>query len=394
MSEQVGSWRIDWAAFAEEQDNVRTLDELVSSDAPPPLGGGRVDDFSAVMPGSGEEPSFFVRMLPFSEASDVIRDADLLIYVWPRLKQGGPVELFKQRGWHAEICYRNEGETHQTAAWGNEGVRDATFIGAKRPNRIMHAVRLELPSVEPQRLRQLKAEVRRWRRVFDRYRFPKGGDLYTGSHKYFDPSDFGSTEDLAEIARKLVARRPGSVPAVPDVTCVQWCHQVLSLALCFPLSERTLSDLGVKEEYADFWEAELGCAPGGLEGLDELPYKALSPAQVAQDVLDVYCGGRRLLDLIKQPDSPLYGVLIAGMLSGMPEAVRPDIEAYIEGIQRSGDLSSPLRLAGKGELRFLLPISFFCSARRASRPGAESSMDYIGTFVNDSVLVREGTDSS
>ena len=127
MARLLGEWTIDWAGFAARRW-PGTLDELVTSLVPEALGGGTVDDFSAIVDENRCACEPYLRVVPFGPNSkavnDVIQDGDILSFVFPRLEGGGAVEMLKQRGWHAEVCHkRDDGIACQRAPWG-PGQRD------------------------------------------------------------------------------------------------------------------------------------------------------------------------------------------------------------------------------------------------------------------------------
>ena len=387
MSRIVGDWDIDWAAFRQKY-GVSSLDELVTSVRHPAFGGGTADDFSASIDSGRRLGEFFLRPVPFREIEPYIQDSDLVVYVYHKCSAAGLVDLLKQRGQHAEICYVDgAGVACQTAPWGSK-LQSRPIAKEEHPHRIMHVFRIRMPSVSAEREQGLKQQVHWWRRIFNKHEFPAGGDQYTGSHRFMDPADFGTLDELAQLAVALIDRAPTDRPNVPKVTCVQWAYQVLCLGTCFPITEKTLCALGVREVYARNWEGQLGLADPDLEALDVLPFAPSSPAEVLQSYLDVYCNGISLLEMLHEDDSPITKLLGGALSSQMLPDFSVAVGAYLETVRTAGDISLPLEVPGRAPYRFVMPITPFCESRMPPEDVSAPWCQYVATGFNDVYLVR------
>ena len=292
MSTILGKWTIDWGKFGQHYA-VRSLDELVSSTMPevPGIPFQRpVDDFSAVYDDALVRCGPYLRIIPYGGSQDlispVVQDGDLFVFVHQRLDYSNPLMLLEQRGWHAELCYKNDaGVAFQTAPWGDSLGNhpcNQTVDGGGHDDRIVHVFRPEFPSMSQQQADALKQQVRAWRRVFNKHRFPRDGEQFPASPWFFDPADFATVADLEVLAKALVCRSPNDFPNVPEVTCVQWSYEVLCLALNVPLTAENLGRLGIRGDYDRHWAASLGTPPATICGLGRLPFVPYSPAEVLQ----------------------------------------------------------------------------------------------------------------
>ena len=387
MAKLIGEWTIDWPCFASRgwPDN---LVDLVSSPASAQLGSGTVDDLSATVDEDRRAIEPYLRIIPFGPNSTAvnttIEDGDVLSFVSPRLEGGGAVEVLKQRGWHAEVCYRNDdGIAREKAPW-NATPRDEPCNNGQE-DWVIHIFRPRFPGVSPDRLISLKQQARLWKDIFDRYEFPSDGDQCTGSHKYLDPADFSTVTEIEGIARKLVSHPRGTMPDVPKVTCVQWAYQVLCLSLCVPLNKMNLERLGVWDTFKTNWPDMADKTPPDLNGTGKLPFIPYSPAQVLQAYLDTYAPGKSLIELLENIVSRtmLEGMLMQQQLPGLPE----NIPQYFDNILATGDITQPLVVPGRPPYRFVMPITFFCDARAALRKDPDDPwLQYVGTMVHEGMV--------
>lgn len=390
MSKFIGDWEINWDTF-KAKFGVANLEELVSSTVPGELGGGIVDDFSAMIDENRCVVEPYLNIIPFGPTStvvnDVIHDGDILSFVYAKMGVGGPVEILKQRGWHAEICFKSKDNiAMQRAPWGHSQVERK--CNDNKIDWVIHVFRPIIPTIEIKQFEELKKQVRLWKVIFDKHVFPSAGDQYTGSHQYLDPADFNSVTDIKAIARKLISRSQYDMPNVPKVTCVQWAYQILCLSLNVPLNEKTLVELGVYKQFKEHWNDLNVLVPEDLIGADVLPFVPYSPAQVLQCYLDVYAKGRSLLEILREPKAKnfMQKLIESNKLPGLPEA----ISAYLSKILETGDISIPLTVQGRQEYRFVMPISFFCDSRIAHKKGSEQPwFQYVGTLIHESMVKRK-----
>ncbi len=338
---------------------------------------------------STQDCDFVVYMLERTNAGPLRVNPGDVLGSLKRLKKEHLVEFLKQRGWHAEAAYTgNDGTARQVAVWGPRH-SDRQFHEGDTKFAIMHIFHPEFPGVDAERLAGLKGEIRRWKEIFNKHRFPENGDLYTGSHKYLDPADFTTPDELAAIAVRLIDRPPNEEPKIGSVTCVQWSYQTVCLALNFHLNRHTLKELGVFDSYEKHWMPRLGAASEDLRGLNMLPFMAYSPAEVLQESLNTYAPGHRLVDLLRTHDD--LGLVPGALLSSveLPGFVE-HVPGYLHRVAETGDISLPFDVQGHA-VRFVMPIAFYCENRRASSLDANAPwFRYIATAVHESCVTRKG----
>ena len=155
VSRIIGDWDIDWPTFRQKY-GVGSLDELTLSPRHSVFGGGTADDLSASIDSDRAPAEFFVRPVPFGEIGPYVQDSDLVVYVYHQCAAAGLVDLLKQRGQHAEICYLDgAGVPHQTAPWGAK-LQSRPIAKEEHPHRIMHVFRIRMPSASAEREQALK----------------------------------------------------------------------------------------------------------------------------------------------------------------------------------------------------------------------------------------------
>ena len=399
MTEQLellGPWRINWDVFKKHCD-VRnrplpgSLAQLVATQVPELLGGGRVDDFSATYDERRQPRNPYLRFIPTGtgtaddEVNGLVTDADLFVYSFGKVEDG-PLGMLKQRGWHGEICYKKNGIAWQTAAWDKENpedrVRDRPIAHLERQNVMGHVFRYEVPTMKPASLALLRAQVRLWKTV---YQLPK---VPSRENWNSDQSDFNSVESLGVVAKTLLQRAPNEEPALDPVTCIQWVYTVLCLALLYPLTEEVLEELSCTAEYQRNWLPSLGRPPATLPRLHELPFPPYSPGQILQAYLDVYNEGEALVELLARLPEGGVGDLIASVASLFPrQEVRDEIPSYFEQVIQTKDVGRQLKHAPHG---FVIPSSFFWQSRAPDPDPARPWFRYVATVVHQDFLKLSG----
>lgn len=307
------------------------------------------------------------------ELVNLVKDGDLLGYIrapmapsitLPCALTADVTNIIKGRISHAEIAYADgQCRSRQISLWdpGNSSQPiipkdrflyedfDTASIGIYR-------VSLREYGIEPQREKELKAEVKRWMRIVKSVIFP---------HETMDsdPVDFINVEMLARIAARCISRSPEDKSPLFDfkLNCVQWSTLVFSLAICFPLSRSTLTAKGWLADYERSWAATLGFASENLEGLDELPIPFYTIQDAIENTLDLYF--------------PQYKRQILGMVD--PKEV--EALMYTKGI-KSGQ-------------RIIMPSAFMMENRLRAmgvRRNTKSVFEYIATVVPEDQLIKIG----
>jgi len=337
MAISTSKWQLDKSKFG------MPLDDLVCTVLPPwesiaksPFSflkpanyvPGPFDDFS---PAFDDKGNGMINIIPFSEMDRVIEDGDIIIFMERPMNSSWAtndwVGMLKQRGWHAEIAYRNQdGIACQCAPWGEEGneiiEHECSRLGnhrhyndGKRWN--LHIFRLDKNAYPNSNIDKLLAQVHNWRRIFHHYKFPE-------ENWQFDPVDFENLDQLRDIARNLILGND-----VEKVSCIQWVYTILSLALNVPLNENTLRDIGVWEQYNQKW-GHLGCASNNLQPLGILPIKPYTCSGIIKSFLSLYLRieDQSLLDPIIEnilkPDAVKY------VFKGAPEYIISPIVPFSE----------------------------------------------------------------
>ena len=385
---QEGEWRLKEGAFGKD------LYQLTHSTLPPQLAAltkvETVDDFCAKRDENGRGIQKFI---PYEEMDPVLQDGDILVFTatddWGDVLKGKePANALKQRGWHAEIAFKNtDGRFWQKAPWGDSLLPHPCADMAVRSNYrdyIVAIYRIE-PTGDGAQLAGLKSEVRRWVQIFCKHKFPKKADQFN-IHEYIDPADFETPDDLRCIATHLIRKE---YDQVHKVTCVQWAYQVLCLALNVPLTSRLLKELGVFEAYQENWEATLGYADDFVEPLNRVPYVPYSPAETLQALINTYAEGFSLVEWLGKGMAlgSLFGfdmnVLLEKDGGGQADVLRK----YFAEVLASGDLTVPLIVPDRPPYRHVMPIQPFCEVRSPSR-SSNMRWGYVATAVSGSQLVR------
>ncbi len=304
---------------------------------------------------------------------NLVQDGDLLGYIrdpmnlnitWPCAMDSKVKDILKGRISHAEIAYADEQcLPRQISLWdpGNSWQPitpkgrflyedfDTATIG------VYHASLYEY-GIEPQREKELKAEVKRWMRIVKPVIFP---------HETMDtdPVDFIDLEALAEIAARCIGRSPADTSPLFDfkLNCVQWSTLVFSLAVCFPLSRTTLSSRGWLADYERNWSATLGFAAENLEGLEELPIPFYTMQDAIENTLDLYF--------------PQYKQLILGIVD--PKVVSALM--FANGI--------------KPDQRVIMPSAFMMENRLRAKGvprKTKTVFEYVATVVPEDKLTKIG----
>ena len=231
---------------------------------------------------------------------NLVQDGDLLGYIrdpmnlnitWPCAIDSKVKDILKGRIYHAEIAYADEQcRPRQISLWdpGNSWqpiTPKDRFLYEDFNTAIIGAYHVSLCGygIEPQREKELKAEVKRWMRIVKPVIFP---------HETMDtdPVDFIDVDSLARIAARCIGRSPADTSPLFDfkLNCVQWSTLVFSLAVCFPLSRTTLTSRGWLADYERNWSATLGFAADNLEGLKELPIPFYTIEEAIENTLDLF----------------------------------------------------------------------------------------------------------
>lgn len=338
---------------------------------------------------AGDE--YYMRVVPYGPNSriidTVVEDCDLLVSIYPSnlLSINFPNvsrEFLKQRGGHAEVGYLNPekgNQAYHVALWGHEPT-DQPFHQGNTKDHVINIYRIDLSplGIPPEREKRLKHEIVRWKKLFNKHQFPDGESMN------FDPVDFTSVSELAEIARRLIQRPPTQMPAIPKVNCVQWSCQTVSLALNYPLTRRVVKSLGVVESFEKYW-ADVGYADDDLEGIDCLPISFYTPAQLVQKGLDMYAPGTRFLDVIRNVPVDLVVGAMGGQLQnwGFQLPVQ-SLRDYFAQILERGSLDVPLTLPGHTRpYMTVMPSTLILEERahQASAPANAPVVKYVATAI-------------
>lgn len=387
-----GDWAINWSRYFDCYA-ARSAEEMIYASSPAFLGASvNIDDFSPRHNRDGCRCTQGVlEILPYGNRQDIASEhilcGDLAVYMFPKptpFVAGGAISAIKQRGWHAEICYKKDKVAYNASVWP-EKIRDRRISdldknsGPSNTQPVINLYRLVLPSGPVAKSDAFCRSVLAWKAIYDFHRVPP-----TDNRWYLDRADFSSRESLATIAKALLNRPPGSDPQLEPVTCVQWVYTVFCLALLFPPSERILRDLNIYDAYVKNWHyLNLETLEQDAPFLDDLPFKPYSPAQLLQSFLDTYCEGPDLLFLLRKHGNLTQKVLEQYLQDACPKEYRELIPKYLNQLLQTEDLTIQLPHAPHG---FLMPSCFFCEERKARNSQASSWFEYVGTAMHDSIL--------
>lgn len=336
-----------------------------------------VNDTCPVMRGSENDAGYYLRIVPYGsgnqEIDGTVQNCDLLTYVYPppfqiKLKNfvGSFLPLIKQRGGHSETAYIDpeSGKAHQVALWG-DSPSDRLFHAGNTGTNKINIYRLDLSplGVTPEREKLLKRELLRWKRVFNRHTFPNGASMN------YDPVDFTTTGELADLARALLRRSPDTPPPVAHVNCVQWVCQTVSLALNFPLTPAVVRDLGVTDEFEKNWARCVGgYAEETLEGIGCLPIRFYTPARLIQKALDMYAPGTSVCDTAAKFRPSGWEGALEPYLKAQGVPLDPAVLGrYLKQVVSTGDLDTPFNVPGlKLPYQVVMPSTFILEEREHS----------------------------
>lgn len=251
--------------------------------------------------GMGADGRNVVKLIPYGpnsrDADTLLENGDLMAYIRGRhvVRIGASVDgllpILKGRASHAELGYRSAtGKSCHVSLWDATNPihpTDCKVFSDQADNAALGIYRVSLREygIDSSMEAKLKAEVRRWKEIVRPVYFPNGDAMN------FDPVDFASIEALGEIARKYLRHVPADpIPPVDfRFNCVQWSTLVLSLALCYPLTRKTLMALRSCDEFDTHWKSRVGgYCEDGVEGLRELPVPFYTPMEVIENALDLY----------------------------------------------------------------------------------------------------------
>jgi hypothetical protein len=370
MTKFIGKWTIDWLKFEKRGGGTENIDKLVL--AKDWFNKELVDDFSATIDENRKPTGNYLRIIPFGnnekELNSIIQDGDIILCMGTQ----PPETLFKQRGWHAEICYKSpEGVAYVTGVNGNREIRIAK-CDAGDADWTAHIYRVIYPehAYDPVQLTKLKQQIYIWSQIYNKIRFP---DDYNS-----DPADFVSVPDLKEAATKLIHRSKDSTPDLPYVTCVQWAYEILCLSLCVPLSSKKLIENGLYKDFIENWpDLESKLSDDSLEGVDKLPFVPYTTAEAIQASLDTYAYRYPLLDLLEKQEEreSLVNHFISAQIN------RELISTYFCDVLESKNIKIPMLINGK-PYHMIYPSMFYCEARNANlKKPDEPWIQYIGTML-------------
>lgn len=326
-----------------------------------------IDDFSI----NGE-----LEVLPIknnlSEVEKQFEDGDIIVCMMPQVE---PKErLLTQRGWHSEMFFRNldnrlciggvvGGDTIQTRGYGEDVPEDW----------ISNVFRVEFPkdvySVE--KIRQLKNQVRIWRTIYNKYKFPP--------NMFIDKADFLSKVDLKKNVNALLSKTRDGFINDEYVTCVQWAYEILCLSLCYPLSIKYLE----REKYlenvkANYPEIIKFLPEEEITGVDDIPIIPYTPAQVIQASLDMYFDKVPMIQIFK--DKTIKRTFVDAIRTQLREGAGKMLDEYIEEVIKNENISQPMIVNGK-PYTFIYPSIFHAEARK-NQVVSKPYVRYVATIVN------------
>lgn len=389
MIELNGNWNFNWPSFAKRYGGATSVDQFCTS--PISVNGHtrQINDLCPISISDGIE-TYYIKIVPYGdgvhEVNGLVDNCGFLTYVYNplstpdiSLSPAGLMNikpLLRQRGMHSEATFINkEGEARQIAPWHEMfGDRPFHFFHDNKPQEyIMHIFRLDMPWLSTERQTKQKLELLKWVKIFNKHTFPAKLEI--------DPVDFTTVTELADIARKLIARNPNSDTGLPPVNCVQWSCQAVSLALNFPLTRAVVRDLGMTEAFERNWVGVLDYSDDDLEGINMLPVRFYTPARLMQSTFDMYCPEFSLIDVLRYAKT---ANMLDSYIAPLATKVSPDkIKAYLDAIISTGDIDIEFDIGTGMSFKTVMPSTFILESRLHARnpPTHAPIISYVATAL-------------
>ncbi|HNX33658.1 MAG TPA: hypothetical protein PKM57_03460 [Kiritimatiellia bacterium] len=389
MISLTGNWNINWPSFAPRYGGATSLDQFCTSPISVNSKTRHINDLCPVSVRDGVE-SHYIKIVPYGngirEVNDIVDNCGFLTYVYNPLSAPdisltpagllNTKHLFRQRGMHSEATFINAaGEARQIAPWHEMfGDRPFHLFHDNRPQEyIMHIFRLDLPWLTVDRQTRQKREILKWIKIFNKHTFPLNLEI--------DPVDFTTVSDLANIARKLIARAPNSETGLPPVNCVQWSCQAVSLALNYPLTRSVVRELGMTEAFEKNWSGLIDYSDDDLEGINMLPVRFYTPARLIQSTFDLYCPEFNLVDLLRFARTT---GMLDSFIAPFATKVSPDrVKSYLDAIIATGDIDIDFDVGTGMPFKTVMPSTFILESRLHARnpPTNAPILSYVATAL-------------
>jgi hypothetical protein len=231
-----------------------------------------------------------LEIIPFKEIPNYVRAGDIVSFVttddaasWRNPNDDENLAtMIKQRGWHAEIIAPSQGNLVVHGQWGGSDVVTPVEDVRKHPHYNqwpgiwnLHFFRFSPPNPGDQaRFASFMQGLEAWSTIVPKSTWP--------SNKNFNPILFSDVDSLRKLGDTLIQKH-----APPEMVCIQWVHAVFSLACCYPLGQKFLSDRGVLSNFTSNFPS-VHLLDDSLKPFDALPWAPYHPSYIIRSFLDTY----------------------------------------------------------------------------------------------------------
>jgi hypothetical protein len=237
---------------------------------------------------------YTLNIVPFSELRHYVRPGDLVVFVQRDTSQfwqkGVWDKIVRQRGRHAELITRENGELFIRSFWG--GSKEDTTMRVPVADPKSHEILRKREGVsdffyfhifrllKPEHINTFffESNLEAWVKLLKMIDSPSSDEWA------LDPLDFADLDSLRSLGDGVLASND-----VHKMTCIEWAYTTLCLAFCYPMTESFLQRRGVLEQFHQQH-------PGGIfaEGkecmMDTLPLAPYTVADVFRSFFTVYAG--------------------------------------------------------------------------------------------------------
>ena len=247
-------------------------------------------------PNIGADQSGQLTIIPFKDLPKYVEAGDVVSFIYTNAKpawdQTDVTTMVKQRGWHAEIVAPKQGNLVLHGPWGQLGIPDLEGKVVETPVKDvtlhpyyqrcqgdwhLHVFRFSPPNEQDKsRYGALLKGLEAWSAIFPRTTWP--------SDMVFNPILFSDVSSLcAQVGDVLVQKKTPP----PTMFCIEWVHAVFSLACCYPLTQKFLSDRGMLQDFTTKF-SNIPLLDDSLEPFDFLPWAPYRSEYIIEAFLDTY----------------------------------------------------------------------------------------------------------
>jgi len=314
-----------------------------------------------------------LKIYPYSKIAEITESGDILVFLEPDQKlelnndSKNVTKAVKQRGWHNDLIVKRDGKTFQYGLWLPSGQwpinkeisrRDCTMTnpndewGDRGQFHIFRPRATEFPLFQ-----SFAQQIRGWTEIYKTVNLPVDRTRWE-----YDPADFHTSDEIKEVASLLIRQE---ISSIPPAFCAQWVLTILTLALCIPLNDSCMAELGVNKEWNSIWSHIERCK-ADFTFNPILPVVPYSITDVINALVFNYTGNQSCIS---------RGMLAMGM--SMLALFKPEITQEIGGMPETS----------------VLPI-FPLWEYRKKRCTTKIDFKYIGTVFPDEACIKQTAPAS